>query len=191
MFPSSDNSLRTIVRRGIDAAIDFATLGEYGWATALDDLGDPTAFVPRPSSEALLALAPPAVGTAALPRDPKPLTMASAAAASLAADQRGGPRALERRAPLSIHLPRHAGSPATRHEDCGAQEPRRGAGPRAALPARLTGLSKALGLAERCRRGSGPPPVPGGLPTAGRRRTARWPGSRPLSAGPAAGRIQT
>jgi hypothetical protein len=83
MFPSSDNSLRTIVRRGIDAAIDFATLGEYGWTTALDDLGDPTALVPRPSSEALLALAPPVVGTAALPRDPKPLTMASAAAASL------------------------------------------------------------------------------------------------------------
>jgi hypothetical protein len=84
MFPSSDNSLRTIVRRGIDAAIDFATLGEYGWATALDDLGDPTAFVPRPSSEPLLALAPPVVGTAALPRDRKPRTMASQAAASLA-----------------------------------------------------------------------------------------------------------
>jgi hypothetical protein len=81
MFPSSDNSLRTMMRRGIDAAIDFATLGEYGWATALDSLGDPTAFVPRPTAEPLIALAPPVVGTAGVPRR---LTMASEAAASLA-----------------------------------------------------------------------------------------------------------
>jgi hypothetical protein len=84
MFPSSDNSLRTMMRRGIDAAIDFATLGEYGWSAAMEQLGDPSAFVPRPSSEALVALAPPLAGTAALPRDPRPLTMASAAAASVA-----------------------------------------------------------------------------------------------------------
>jgi hypothetical protein len=81
MFPSSDNSLRTMMRRGIDAAIDFATLGEYGWSTALDELGNPNAFVPRPSSEPLIALAPPVAGTAQAPRH---LTMASAAAASLA-----------------------------------------------------------------------------------------------------------
>ena len=83
MFPSSDNSLRTMMRRGIDAAIDFATLGEYGWSAALDELGDPTAFVPRPTSEALIALAPPVAGTAGVPREARRLTMATEAAASL------------------------------------------------------------------------------------------------------------
>lgn len=80
MFPTSDNSLRTIVRRGIDAAIDFATLGEYGWSTAMEDPGEPLAFVPRPSAEPTVALAPPAV---AVLRDPRPLTAASEAAAGL------------------------------------------------------------------------------------------------------------
>jgi hypothetical protein len=40
MFPHPESRLRTIVRRSIDAAIDFATLGEYGLASAWEDPAD-------------------------------------------------------------------------------------------------------------------------------------------------------
>jgi hypothetical protein len=34
MFPEPTSRFRTALRRSLDAAIDFATLGEYGWAAA-------------------------------------------------------------------------------------------------------------------------------------------------------------
>lgn len=37
MFPLAESRLRTILRRSVDAAIDFATLGEYGLASAWED----------------------------------------------------------------------------------------------------------------------------------------------------------
>ena len=37
MFPTPSSRLRTALRRSIDAAIDFATLGEYGLASAWED----------------------------------------------------------------------------------------------------------------------------------------------------------
>jgi hypothetical protein len=42
MFPRPDSPLRTAFRRSLDAAIEFATLGEYGYAPAWeadDDIG--------------------------------------------------------------------------------------------------------------------------------------------------------
>jgi hypothetical protein len=40
MFPHPETNLRTFFRRSIDAAIDFATLGEYGLASAWEDHAD-------------------------------------------------------------------------------------------------------------------------------------------------------
>ena len=37
MFPSQQSRIKTAFRRSIDAAIDFATLGEYGLASAWED----------------------------------------------------------------------------------------------------------------------------------------------------------
>jgi hypothetical protein len=37
MFPRPESRLQTAFRRSVDAAIDFATLGEYGYAPAWDD----------------------------------------------------------------------------------------------------------------------------------------------------------
>jgi hypothetical protein len=37
MFPTRSSRLTTALRRSIDAAIDFATLGEYGLASAWED----------------------------------------------------------------------------------------------------------------------------------------------------------
>lgn len=37
MFPLPESRLRTILRRSVDAAIDFATLGEYGLASAWEN----------------------------------------------------------------------------------------------------------------------------------------------------------
>jgi hypothetical protein len=39
MFPRSESRLKTAFRRSLDAAIDFATLGEYGYAPAWKDAG--------------------------------------------------------------------------------------------------------------------------------------------------------
>ena len=45
MFPRPESRLRTIFRRSVDAAIDFATLGEYGLASAWEDPSDGTPAV--------------------------------------------------------------------------------------------------------------------------------------------------
>jgi hypothetical protein len=37
MFPTTETRLKTFFRRSVDAAIDFATLGEYGLASAWED----------------------------------------------------------------------------------------------------------------------------------------------------------
>jgi hypothetical protein len=37
MFPTRSHRFKTAIRRSIDAAIDFATLGEYGLASAWED----------------------------------------------------------------------------------------------------------------------------------------------------------
>jgi hypothetical protein len=37
MFPHPETRIKTFFRRSIDAAIDFATLGEYGLASAWED----------------------------------------------------------------------------------------------------------------------------------------------------------
>ena len=37
MFPHPESRFRTMLRRSVDAAIDFATLGEYGLASAWED----------------------------------------------------------------------------------------------------------------------------------------------------------
>jgi hypothetical protein len=37
MFPNRETRMKTFFRRSIDAAIDFATLGEYGLASAWED----------------------------------------------------------------------------------------------------------------------------------------------------------
>ncbi len=37
MFPTPQSRIKTALRRSIDAAIDFATLGEYGLASAWED----------------------------------------------------------------------------------------------------------------------------------------------------------
>src|SRR4051812_14677860 len=42
MFPTPRSRLKTMLRRSIDAAIDFATLGEYGLASAWEDPGAAT-----------------------------------------------------------------------------------------------------------------------------------------------------
>jgi hypothetical protein len=39
MFPRPESRFKTAFRRSLDAAIDFATLGEYGYAPAWDDAG--------------------------------------------------------------------------------------------------------------------------------------------------------
>jgi hypothetical protein len=40
MFPRPETRIKTLFRRSIDAAIDFATLGEYGLASAWEDPAD-------------------------------------------------------------------------------------------------------------------------------------------------------
>jgi hypothetical protein len=39
MFPRPESRFKTAFRRSLDAAIDFATLGEYGYAPAWEDIG--------------------------------------------------------------------------------------------------------------------------------------------------------
>jgi hypothetical protein len=40
MFPRTETRIRTMFRRSVDAAIDFATLGEYGYAPAWEAIAD-------------------------------------------------------------------------------------------------------------------------------------------------------
>ena len=89
MFPTPTSRFRTAFRRSLDAAIEFATLGEYGYAAAWEGAqGDePT----RPGDPgALDARSTPAV------RDrPEPELLRPASAAGRArrnADTRGTPR---------------------------------------------------------------------------------------------------
>ena len=59
MFPNPTSRFRTAMRRSLDAAIDFATLGEYGWSAAWDapDAGVPDggslAVAERPVAQVL------------------------------------------------------------------------------------------------------------------------------------------
>src|SRR4051812_2602887 len=48
MFPSSTNQLSALLRRGMDRAVEFATLGEYGVAEA-PQMGPRTRRRPAPS----------------------------------------------------------------------------------------------------------------------------------------------
>ena len=70
MFPTPSSRLKTALRRSIDAAIDFATLGEYGLASAWEDpaaaTGSGTATRARQDSPSLTWRAgAPAVGAGA------------------------------------------------------------------------------------------------------------------------------
>jgi hypothetical protein len=99
MFPTSSSRLKTALRRSIDAAIDFATLGEYGLASAWEDpaaaTGSGTATRARqdtpslawragaPAVGAASAAGAAAVATAPAPRTATLLQPASAAARAL------------------------------------------------------------------------------------------------------------
>ena len=89
MFPTSQSRFKTALRRSIDAAIDFATLGEYGLASAWEDpaaaAGSGTAPRARQDTPSLAwrAGAPAATGRTATLLQP-----ASAAARALREQQR-------------------------------------------------------------------------------------------------------
>lgn len=75
MFPPRQSRFRTMLRRSVDAAIDFATLGEYGLASAWED---PAA-----------ATAPSGSGTATRARQELSLSPAQRAGAPAAATRSG------------------------------------------------------------------------------------------------------
>jgi hypothetical protein len=57
MFPHPESRFRTALRRSIDAAIDFATLGEYGLASAWEEpYAAESATAPRARQDDALAL---------------------------------------------------------------------------------------------------------------------------------------
>jgi hypothetical protein len=91
MFPPTETRIKTFFRRSIDAAIDFATLGEYGLASAWEDpaaatgSGTPRAHQDTPSLM-WRAGAPAAEG--ATPRSATLLQPASAAARALRNEER-------------------------------------------------------------------------------------------------------
>jgi hypothetical protein len=92
MFPTRQSRIKTAFRRSIDAAIDFATLGEYGLASAWEDpaaaAGSGTATRARQDTPSLAWRAgAPAVGTSATPRTAVLLQPASAAARALRESQ--------------------------------------------------------------------------------------------------------
>jgi hypothetical protein len=106
MFPTLETRMPTMIRRGIDAAIDFATLGEYGLASALSPAGDDAwRFVPptMPPVARTVSAAPPALPGAAAPGAVAPAPAAQLRPASAAAR---AARSTERRA-----LPACAGQP--------------------------------------------------------------------------------
>jgi hypothetical protein len=47
MFPTRESRFRTALRRSLDAAIEFATLGEYGWSAAWEGPNEAAAFDSR------------------------------------------------------------------------------------------------------------------------------------------------
>lgn len=53
MFPRPESRFRDVFRRSVDAAIDFATLGEYGLASAWEDPADPGPGTDPRSGQAL------------------------------------------------------------------------------------------------------------------------------------------
>lgn len=102
MFPTPQSRIKTAFRRSIDAAIDFATLGEYGLASAWEDpaaaAGSGTATRARQDTPSLAWRAgAPAPGAAraagagavaaAAPRTATVLQPASAAARALREQQ--------------------------------------------------------------------------------------------------------
>ena len=113
MFPRTENRIGTFLRRSVDAAIDFATLGEYGLASAMEgpSMVRLAPLPPRPDvlSVALAPPAVPAVGPLALAAAPK-LSAADAARRSgcrraprLARGTGGRPRAAPPAAPPTLH----------------------------------------------------------------------------------------
>src|SRR4051812_45845953 len=88
MFPTPQSRIKTAFRRSIDAAIDFATLGEYGLASAWEDpaaAGSGTATRARQDTPSLAWRAgAPAAGTS---RTATLLKPASAAARALREQQ--------------------------------------------------------------------------------------------------------
>ena len=86
MFPLPKTSFRTLFRRSLDAAIDFATLGEYGLASAWEDpaaTGSGTAARARQDGDVLaLRVGVPAIaarGTATASALLKPVSAAGRA----------------------------------------------------------------------------------------------------------------
>ena len=89
MFPTRQSRFKTALRRSLDAAIDFATLGEYGLASAWEDpaaaTGSGTATRARQDTPSLAWRAgAPAAGTG---RTATLLKPASAAARALSEQQ--------------------------------------------------------------------------------------------------------
>jgi len=86
MFPTHPSRLKTALRRSIDAAIDFATLGEYGLASAWEDpaaaAGSTTATRARQDSSSLAWRAgAPSVAAVGRPRPTTTLLQPASAAA--------------------------------------------------------------------------------------------------------------
>jgi hypothetical protein len=120
MFPPAENRIGTFLRRSVDAAIDFATLGEYGLSSAMDERPARLAPLPPRADVLTVALAPPPVPAAAAlaPADLREafrLQAASAAARKLtAAAHVASPAA----APAAQHPHRRRGAaaPAAQHK---------------------------------------------------------------------------
>ena len=99
MFPTPPPRFRTALRRSIDAAIEFATLGEYGWAAAWEGAGRPddagaSASRAAPSGS-LTAMAGDAVGATVTVEQPAAALVRPLSAAGRArrdADSRNAPR---------------------------------------------------------------------------------------------------
>ena len=126
MFPLPESRIRSLFRRSVDAAIDFATLGEYGLASAWED--------PAPAGS----------GTATRARQDNRLAVRVGAPATL--DQ---PR--DGRAGTAVLLqPASAAGQARRNEE------RRVAGLCAGQPLRGRALERQLPRAARSRDGMAP-----------------------------------
>ena len=71
MFPEPTSRFRTALRRSLDAAIEFATLGEYGWAAAWEGPDAASAAgAPAGAAGATATAIAPSAWTAAVPIDP-------------------------------------------------------------------------------------------------------------------------
>ena len=128
MFPNTQTRFRTMFRRSIDAAIDFATLGEYGLASAWED-----------------PVAAAGSGTATRARQDTPsLTWRAGAPAAGAATSVAGRRAATRLQPAS------AAARALRDQE------RRAAPACAGQPTRSRALEPRLPRTARVREGMAP-----------------------------------